>query len=55
MDANVIKSLEARLATFLEPFGDCFGRCESWANLRHYLRGQLSDLPRKSIEPIALV
>ncbi len=54
MDANAIKSLEPRLATFLEPFGDCFGRCESWASLRHYLRGQLSDLPRKSIEPIAL-
>ncbi len=55
MDANAIKSLEPRLAAFLEPFSDCFGRCEWRSSLGHYLRGQLSDLPRKSIEPIALV
>ena len=54
MDADAIKSLEPRLAAFLEPFSDCFGRSESWASLGHYLRGQLSDLPRKSIEPIAV-
>ena len=54
MDAKEIKALGPRLAAFLEPFSDCFGRCESWASLGHYIRGQLSDLPRKSIEPIAL-
>jgi SRSO17 transposase len=38
----------------LEQFADCFGRVEPRLHLRHYLRGQLSDLPRKSVEPIAL-
>jgi len=35
-------------------FGDCFGRHEPAGHLRTYVSGQLSDLPRKSIEPIAL-
>jgi SRSO17 transposase len=32
----------------------CFGRSEPREHLRTYVSGQLSDLPRKSIEPIAL-
>ena len=54
MDAKAIEALRPRLIAFLEPLEDCFGRCESWASLGHYVRGQLIDLPRKSIEPIAL-
>lgn len=54
MDAKAIERLQPRLVAFLEPFEDCFARSESWGSLGHYVRGQLSDLPRKSIEPIAL-
>lgn len=39
---------------FLGEVDDCFGRSEPREHLRTYVSGQLSDLPRKSIEPIAL-
>ena len=42
------------LNTFLAEFDDCFARSESRERLRNYIGGQVSDLPRKSIEPIAL-
>jgi len=42
------------LKTFLAEFDDCFARSESRERLRDYIGGQVSDLPRKSIEPIAL-
>jgi SRSO17 transposase len=42
------------LKHFVGEFDDCFGRCEPRRHLRAYIRGQLSDLPRKSVEPIAL-
>ena len=35
-------------------FTDCFSRREPRSNLFAYAKGQLSDLPRKSTEPIAL-
>ena len=54
MDAEAIAGLKPRLAEFLALFGDCFGRREPAGHLRTYVCGQLSDLPRKSIEPIAL-
>jgi SRSO17 transposase len=54
MDAATIAGLRPRLAQFLSEFDDCFGRREPAAHLRTYIYGQLSDLPRKSIEPIAL-
>jgi SRSO17 transposase len=41
------------LNKYLAEFDDCFGRSEPADNLRVYVNGQLSDLPRKSIEPIA--
>jgi len=41
------------LNEFLRPFDDCFGRSEPVEPLRTYVTGQLSDLPRKSLEPIA--
>ena len=49
-----IWELGPALERLLEQFGDCFGRCELPYHLRHYVRGQLSNLPRKSVEPIAL-
>jgi SRSO17 transposase len=54
MDAAEIRRLEPELAQFLERFSDCFGRCDTRAHFPVYVRGQLSELPRKSIEPMAL-
>src|SRR5512144_455043 len=54
MDARAIEGLRPRLARFLHGFDDCFGRREPAEHLSTYIKGQLSDLPRKSIEPIAL-
>lgn len=54
MDAKQIEGLGPRLARFLDGFAECFGRPEPLGHLRTYVRGQLSDLPRKSIEPIAM-
>jgi SRSO17 transposase len=54
MDANAIAGLGPRLSRFLGEFADCFGRREPAEHLPTYIQGQLSDLPRKSIEPIAL-
>jgi len=54
MDANEIGGLGSALMDFLGEFEDCFGRSEPREHLRTYVSGQLSDLPRKSVEPIAL-
>ena len=54
MDIVQIKGIGKKLNAFLSQFDDCFGRSGSRRNLRVYVKGQLSDLPRKSIEPIAL-
>jgi SRSO17 transposase len=54
MDIKEIKGLGNELNKFLVEFDDCFSRSESRRNLRTYIKGQLSDLPRKSVEPIAL-
>jgi SRSO17 transposase len=35
-------------------FEDCFGQDRTREHLHIYCRGLLSDLPRKSVEPIAL-
>lgn len=54
MDVQDLERLENRLETFLCRFDDCFGRCDTRAHLTTYVRGQLSDLDAKSVEPIAL-
>ena len=54
MDVKQIKNMGGKLKTFLGQFDDCFARSESREKLRTYAGGQLSDVPRKSIEPIAL-
>src|SRR5258708_39173909 len=54
MDAAQIRQLEPKLDRFLERFADCFGRKDTRAHLGVYVRGQLSNLPQKSVEPIAL-
>lgn len=54
MDAEQIRGLRPMLARFLKRFDDCFTRKDTRAHLGVYINGQLSDLPRKSVEPIAL-
>jgi len=54
MDVGIIKGVGRELKKFLQQFDDCFSRSEPRANLQRYVQGQLSDLERKSIEPIAL-
>jgi SRSO17 transposase len=54
MDVSQIKDMGRKLNRFTREFDDCFGRSEPRENLRTYMRGQLSKLERKSIEPIAL-
>lgn len=54
MTTDQILSLQPALAEFLSEFADCFGRSEPRDHLGHYVRGQLSNLQRKSVEPIAL-
>lgn len=48
--ASLLPDLDRHLARY----HDCFSRREQRGSLRCYIRGQLSDLDRKSIEPIAL-
>src|ERR1041384_6103254 len=54
MDAHQIRLLEPKLDDFLEHFAECFARSDTRQHLPVYVRGQLSDLPQKSVEPIAL-
>jgi SRSO17 transposase len=54
MDTDQIRRLEPKLVQFLSHFDDCFARKDTRAHLGVYVRGQLSDLPEKSVEPIAL-
>jgi SRSO17 transposase len=54
MDVDQIRRLEPKLAKYIDLFHDCFDRKDTRAHLGAYVRGQLSDLPEKSVEPIAL-
>lgn len=54
MDVKQIRCIGAELKDFLAEFDDCFVRSESRGRLRDYIGGQLSELPRKSVEPMAL-
>src|SRR5260370_22616876 len=54
MTEQQIKDLGPALSDFLDQFLFCCGYTQTFAHLGTYVRGLLSDLPRKSIEPIAL-
>lgn len=54
MTLKQIKALGKKLVAFLALFADCFGRCEARDLLRVYVKGQLSNLHRKTAEAIAL-
>lgn len=53
MTTDQILSLGPQLADYLAEFDDCFTRSEPRGHLASYVKGQLSDLPRKSVQPIA--
>src|SRR4051794_37281799 len=54
MDVQQIRELRPKLRQFLKRFDDCFPRKDTRAHLPVYVSGQLSDLPEKCVEPIAL-
>jgi SRSO17 transposase len=54
MTAEQIAALGPAFTVFTQSFARCFPRCETRRHLATYGRGLLSDLPRKSVEPIAL-
>jgi SRSO17 transposase len=54
MTPEQVAALGPAFAAYLRAFEDCFGQERTRQHLHAYCRGLLSDLSRKSIEPIAL-
>ena len=54
MDVQELRRLKPKLDQFLREFDDCFPRKDTRAHLPIYVSGQLSELPQKSVEPIAV-
>lgn len=54
LDTVQVSLLGDMLSDFLEPFGQCYQRNDQQLNGETFIKGVLSDLERKSIEPIAL-
>jgi len=54
LGADQVSELGQALNDFLDPFRICYKRSEQRANSETFIKGFLSDLDRKSIEPIAL-
>lgn len=54
MGTEEIQGLWARLDEFCGKFDDCIKDSRTRKHLRTYVAGQLSHLPRKSVEPMAL-
>jgi len=53
MDADTILRIRPMLTEYLHEFDGCMGRVTNRRHLETYVSGQLSDLERKSVEPIA--
>jgi SRSO17 transposase len=54
MTAEQVAGLGPAFTAFLSSFRPCFARRDTFAHLSTYCRGLISDLPRKSVEPMAL-
>ena len=54
MDAERIRRLKPELTRYLKQFDRCFARRDTQAHFPAYIQGQLSELPAKSCEPMAL-
>ena len=55
MTEQEIAGLGSAFASYLGRYRDCFLQKRTAAHFDTYCRGLLSDLPRKSVEPIAPV
>src|SRR5215211_3653510 len=49
-----VEALVPQLAAYVDLFTSCFARTDQHRWAHRYLQGLVSDLPRKSIEPMAL-
>jgi SRSO17 transposase len=54
MTADQLQAIGPQFTAFLQPFERFFDTPASVRHFRHYARGLLSDLPRKTAEPLAL-
>jgi len=54
MTAEQIAGLGPAFTAYIDSFRACFARRDTFAHLGTYCRGLISDLPRKSVEPMAL-
>src|SRR5438034_8946715 len=54
MTEQQLRALGPALSRFLDDYLFCCGYTQTFAHLGTYVRGLLSDLPRKSVEPLAL-
>jgi SRSO17 transposase len=54
MTEEQIASLAPEFTSYLEAFRPCFATKDGFAHLRVYARGLVSDVKRKSVEPMAL-
>jgi len=54
MNEEQLDALGAALEDFLQPYLFCCGYTQTFTHLHTYCRGLLSDLKRKTVEPIAL-
>lgn len=54
MTVKELLALGRGLAEYLKLFAGCFSRRPTFRHFEGYCRGLLSDLPRKSVEPMAL-
>src|SRR5579883_463294 len=54
MEVDQLRRLKPELSKFLGLFDDCFARKDTRVHLPVSVAGQLSDWPRKSVEPIAV-
>ena len=54
MNVNELRRIRRNLDGFLGQFADCISTAPSRRHLGTYVRGQVSNLERKSIEPMAL-
>ena len=54
MDTAELRQLKPMLQRYLKRFEDCFSRESTRGHLPVYVQGQLSDLPEKTVAPIAV-
>src|SRR6516165_1398184 len=54
MTEQQLRALGPALSRFLEDYLFCCGYTQTFGHLGTYVRGLLSDLPRKTAEPLAL-